>query len=318
MKIKALTSSFPFKFTLAALAVSASLTAMQAAIVVSSTSGVFRYSTGGALEHTYQGPAGWQGVAADNSTGNIYMTATNVNGALFQFAYDGTTPTKEIMSSGYAGNLSKSTIGVTFNNGLVIANPYFNSLAAAEVSGFDPADPTDTNPGTGRSFYPSNATGITPSSVAGRYYFTDFTGKVFQLNNFGIGLTPAAVQIATGLSAGIRGLTLSADESSLFVADRDLNKVIMITIATGVATDFITTGVAEATDVLRIGSDLYVSTNTGVDQYALDGTLVQNDLIALSDARYMTNAVPEPSTYALIMVAGLAVYVIRRRQQLAQ
>ena len=92
----------------------------------------------------------------------------------------------------------------------------------------------------------------------------------------------------------------------------------MITIATGVATDFITTGVAEATDVLRIGSDLYVSTNTGVDQYALDGTLVQNDFIAVTNSRYLTNAVPEPSTYALIMVAGLAVYVIRRRQQLAQ
>ena len=318
MKIKALTTSFPFKFTLAALAVSVSLTAMQAAIVVSSTTGVFRYSTSGVLEHTYQPAAGWQGVAADNSTGNIYMTATNVNGALFQFAYDGTTPTKEIMSFNYAGGLSKTTIGVTFNNGLVIANPFFNSLGAAEVSGFNPADPTDTTPGAGRSFYPSNATGITPSSVAGRYYFTDFNGIVFQLNNFGVGGTPAGTQIATGLSGGIRGLALSADETSLFVADVGLNKVIKITIATGVATDFITTGVNGATDVLRIGSDLYVSTSTGVDQYAMDGTLVQNDLIALSDARYMTNAVPEPSTYALIMVAGLAVYVIRRRQQLAQ
>ena len=321
MKIKTHKILFLFKITLAALAVSASLTAMQAAIVVSSTTGVFRYSTGGVLEHTYQGPAGWQGVAADNSTGNIYMTATNVNGALFQFAYDGTTPSKTIMSSAYAGNLSKATIGVTFNNGLVIANPYFYSLAAAEVSGFNPADPTDTTPvaGTNRSFYPSNATGITPSTVAGRYYFTDFTGKVFQLNNFGIaGPSPSAIQIATGLGGGIRGLILSPDESSLFVADQNLSKVIQISIATGVATDFITTGVSEATDVLRDGSDLYVSTNTGVDKYLLNGTLVQDNIIVLTNARYMTTAGHEASTYGNFVVIGLAVYMVRRRQKLAQ
>ena len=318
MKTRISRASLPVTMTLAALVMGGSFTATQAAIVVSSSSGVYRYSPGGTLEHTYVGTtSNWQGVAVDNSTGNVYVADQANNGPLVQYAYDGTSPSKTIMSSTYAGNIAKATIGVTFNNGLVIANPYFYPLGAAEVSGFNPANPTDTTPTTGNSFYPSNATGITASSVAGRYYFTDFTGIVWQLNNFGIGGTPSATAISSGLSGGVRGLALSADESTLWVADQSGNKVITINIATGAATDFITTGVAGATDVLRVGGDLFVSTSTGVDQYTTGGVLVQNDLIALGDSRYLAYAVPEPSTYGLVMLAGLAAARHRRRLKLA-
>ena len=257
-------------------------------LIVSSSSGVYRYDRGGWPEHTYAGSvSSWQGVAADNSTGNVYVADAANNGPLVQYDYDGTSPSKEIMSGAYAGSIVKATIGVAFNNGLVIANPYYYPLGAAEVSGFNPANPTDTTPAAGNSFYPSNATGITASSVAGRYYFTDFTGIVWQLNNFGIGGTPSATAISSGLSAGIRGLALSADESTLWVADQSGNKLIAIDIATGVATDFITTGVDAATDVLRVGTDLFVSTSTGVDQYTTGGALVTNNLILLADCRYL-------------------------------
>ena len=259
-------------------------------LIVSSSSGVYRYDRGGWPEHTYAAStSSWQGVAVDNSTGNVYVADAANNGPLVQYAFNGTSPTKEIMSSNYAAGSSKATIGVTFNNGLVIANPYFYGLGAAQVSGFNPADPTDTtpvNPGP-NSLYPTNATGITSSSVSGRYYFTDYTGFVYQLNNFGVGGTPTVTLIASGLSGGVRGLAVSADESTLFVADQAYNKVISINIATGSATDFITTGVTQATDVLRVGSDLFVSTSTGVDQYTTGGVLVQNDLILLADSRYL-------------------------------
>jgi hypothetical protein len=305
--------------TLAALVMGGSFTATQAAIVVSSSSGVYRYSPGGTLEHTYvETNSNWQGVAVDNSTGNVYVADVANNGPLVQYAYDGTSPSKEIMSGAYADSIAKATIGVTFNNGLVIANPYYYPYGAAEVSGFNPANPTDTTPTPGNSFYPSNATGITPSSVSGRYYFTDYTGFVYQLNNFGVGGTPSVTLISSGLSGGIRGLALSADESTLWVADMGgAGKVITINIATGAATDFITTGVAGATDVLRVGSDLFVSTSTGVDQYTTGGALVTNNLITLSDSRYLAYAVPEPSTYGLVMLAGLAAARHRRRLKLA-
>ena len=319
MKTRISRASLPVTMTLAALVMGGSFTATQAAIVVSSSSGVYRYSSGGVLEHTYVGSvSSWQGVAADNSTGNVYVADAANNGPLVQYAFNGTSPSKTIMSSTYAG-VNKATIGVTFNNGLVIANPYFYGLGAAQVSGFNPADPTDTtpvNPGP-NSLYPTNATGITSSSVSGRYYFTDYTGFVYQLNNFGVGGTPTVTLIASGLSGGIRGLAVSADESTLFVADQAYNKVISINIATGVATDFITTGVPQATDVLRVGSDLFVSTSTGVDQYTTGGVLVQNDLIALGDSRYLAYAVPEPSTCGLVVLAGFAAASRRRRLKLA-
>ena len=292
MKTRQTTKSLLFKAALAVLAIGASFATAQAAIVVSSSSGVYRYSSGGALEHTYvETNSNWQGVAVDNSTGNVYIADAANNGPLVQYAFNGISPSKTIMSSTYAG-VTKATIGVTFNNGLVIANPYFYDLGAAEVSGFNPANPTDTTPTTGNSFYPSGATGITYSSlVSGRYYFTDYTGSVWQLNNFGVGGTPSATQISTGpaLSGGIRGLALSADESTLWVADQSLHKVISINIATGVATDFITTGVTQATDVLRVGNDLFVSTSIGVDQYTTGGVLVANDLIlsAIQDTLLM-------------------------------
>ncbi len=138
-------------------------------------------------------------------------------------------------------------------------------------------------------------------------------------NNFGIGGSPSATAIASGLGGGIRGLSLSADESTLWVADLSLNKVVSINIATGVSTDFITTGVAAATDVLRDGSFLYVSTVTGVDKYDLAGTLLQNDFITQADSRYLAfSSVPEPSTYGLILIGGLAgLIALRRRSQRA-
>ena len=78
MKTKALTTLFPFESLTAAMALGASLTAMQAAIVVSSITGVCRYSAGGELEHTCQELSGWQGVVADYSTGDLFPESGHV------------------------------------------------------------------------------------------------------------------------------------------------------------------------------------------------------------------------------------------------
>lgn len=294
------------------------LTTAHAAIIVSAGSGVYRYGTDGVLQHTYAtGLGGYQGVAFDFATNNVYFAYSDFNGPLVQYTFNGVTENKVIMSATYAAVAAKSTIGIVFNNGLIVANPYFFGPAVAETTGFNPLDPTDTIPVATSRFVSNGATGITASAVAGRYFMTDFNGSVVRLNNFGIGLTPTSTTIsASNLGGGIRGLALSADESTLWVADQAGNKVISLNIATGVSTDFITT-VAGATDVLRDGNNLYVSTTTGVDLYDLTGTLITNNLISLTGARYLTTAIPEPSSMALVVASGLAILVgLRRRSQL--
>ena len=269
-----------------------SFSSAQAQLVVSSSSGLYRYSMEGALEHTYISIIGnWQGVAFDSATLNVYVATATENGGIFQFGYNGTSVEKQVQSPAYASSESKMNLGLAFNQGLVIGNYYFADLGLTQTGSFDPHDIEDAVPRP--NCYLNSigmVAGITASSEEGTYYLTDTSaGQIIKLTGLTFGSVVSSV-VATGLGSGIRGLALNSDETALLVADSSGNKVVSVDLSSGVATDFITSGVEGVVDVLITETALFVSTGTGVDQYKPDGTLVTDNLIALPDARYLTTA----------------------------
>jgi len=279
-------------FILLACLAAISYPSAQAQLVVSSSSGVYRYSMEGAWEHTYIDTLGnWQGVAFDDATANIYAATASENGGIFQFDYDGTSVEMQVQSPAYQAAEPKMNLGLAFNQGLVIGNYYFVNLGLTQTGSFNPEGGEDAVPRP--NCYLNSIgmiAGITASSEEGTYYLTDASaGQIIKLTGLLVGTVSSSV-VATGLGSGIRGLALTTDESTLFVADSTGSKVVSVDLSTGTPTDFITLGVEGAVDVLITETAIFVSTGTGVDQYKPDGTLVADDLIDLPDARYLTTA----------------------------
>ncbi len=279
-------------FLLLVCVAAANFPVAQAQLVVSSSSGVYRYSMDGALEHTYINTVGnWQGVAFDSETANVYVSTAADNGGIFQFSYHGTSVEKEVQSPVYEAAEPKMNLGLAFDQGFVIGNYYFDNLGLTQTGSFDPEAGEDAVPLPNQ--YANNIgliSGITASSEAGTYYLSDASaGQIIKLTGLIVGTANSSV-VATGLGPGIRGLALNTDETALFVVDTTGNKVMSVDLSTGAATDFITSGVEGAVDVLTTETALFVSSRTGVDEYKLDGTLVTDDLIDLPDVRYLTLA----------------------------
>lgn len=262
----------------------------QGDLIVSSSSGVFRFDDSGGLAHTYTSEvSGWQGVAFDPLTGAVYITKADGNGPIEQYAFDGEAPIKSIISMHYAANAPKSTIGLAFGHGLIVANPYFGGLGIAETTAFNPADPTDTVPPLSHRLQSTGATGIVASTTPGRFYVTDFTGSVLRISDLGTGKTPSKEIIVSGLGAGLRGLALSADESHLWVADMLNNQILSIDIKRAEVSEFLG-NLQIPIDILRHEESLFVTDSSGVSEYSLDGVLLIQNWIRLPDSRYLTYA----------------------------
>ncbi len=275
---------------------------------------------------------------ADGSSINANFITNSTPGASLQ------NPQDMIVANGnlYVANEGGSTIGeysastgatvdASFISGLSVPNPLL--LAASGTSlyvGSETGGITEyslSNGAKNTSFSATNTGSVQGLAVLGTTLLEldANTGKVNEFNaSTGASLSSTPLFTVPGGQGAATGMTLVGND--LFVVSSGKVFEYDATNGTQVSSNLIS-GLGTAFAITSFGNELYVtSSGTGtsapfgtgfVGEYNLDGSAVNSDLISGLTAPFgvAVEAVPEPSSWALGLVAfGSVVVLLRRRR----